>query len=195
MARRSRTRLRRKRPTPPVRAAHPRPWRRARAKATVVIVGFGRLGGTLARALRAAGFSVAVAARSEASSQRARREGLPLPDGTAWSRATVCFLCVPDRELGEAVRALPAELNPRAGVVHCAGALSLDVLGDAGGRPRGSFHPLAAVSSPHEILAGRAVALAASDERLSRALRSLGRRHASLTGAALAAASAPDDRS
>jgi predicted short-subunit dehydrogenase-like oxidoreductase (DUF2520 family) len=63
--------------------------------------------------------------------------------------------------------------------VHCAGALTLDVLhGAAAGRPNGSFHPLVAISSADTPLAGHAVALATRSRWLApelvRVARALG---------------------
>jgi predicted short-subunit dehydrogenase-like oxidoreductase (DUF2520 family) len=69
---------------------------------------------------------------------------------------------------------LSAKLSPDTALVHCAGALTLSAFGnhpDVNRRPRGSFHPLAAVSDPRDDLSGYAVAISSNDPRLRGLLR------------------------
>jgi predicted short-subunit dehydrogenase-like oxidoreductase (DUF2520 family) len=152
----------------------------------LIVIGYGRIGGALARLFRRAGWAVTVHTPSEASAQRARRDGFKAPDAEAWRHAGAALLCVPDTSVGEAARDTAARLSPEAALVHCAGALTLDALGGPGARQRGSFHPLCAVSDPHDSLAGCAVALAADGESLLRLLRRLAR------GAGLAPIEVPE---
>ncbi|MBF5044128.1 DUF2520 domain-containing protein [Aggregicoccus sp. 17bor-14] len=156
-----------------------RPRRRAparrRAAGSVVVVGVGRLGGALARTLQAAGWSVHVVARSAEARARARRLRLPSASAEALRSASVCLLCVPDGSVTEVAQALAPQLGPRAALVHCAGALTLDALGPQGARPVGSFHPLCAVSDARDSLAGHAVALASRSPAVLRLLRRLAR--------------------
>ena len=135
------------------------PGRAARAP-RLVIVGAGRLGGALALTLQQAGWPVQVLVRSPEARRRARRLGLALADAQA---------------LREAARALAPRLGSRTALVHCAGALALEALGEQGLRPVGSFHPLCAVSDARDSLAGHAVALSSRTPALLRALRQLAR--------------------
>ncbi|HYH84150.1 MAG TPA: DUF2520 domain-containing protein [Pyrinomonadaceae bacterium] len=131
----------------------------SRRKPSVVVVGAGRLGTALARALDAGGYEVrALVARSAASARRAcvragvkavalsiaRLEELPPSD--------VLFITTPDDAVAEtAVRlaSLAAEARGRV-ALHTSGALSSDALAPlrARGYGVGSMHPLAAVSEP-----------------------------------------------
>jgi predicted short-subunit dehydrogenase-like oxidoreductase (DUF2520 family) len=125
----------------------------------VVVVGAGRLGGALALALAAKRWPVRVLARSEESRRRVLELGLKRASESDVAQARVCLLCVPDK----AIPSVAEELKPRmargAALVHCAGALSLEVLGAPRGRVLGSFHPLVAVSDPRDSLAGNSVAV------------------------------------
>jgi predicted short-subunit dehydrogenase-like oxidoreductase (DUF2520 family) len=140
----------------------------------VVIVGFGRLGGALALGLRARGWPVSVFPRSAASVRRAGELGITLADHEHLAKAAACVLAVPDRVVRERAEALAADLGKKTALVHCAGALTLDAFGQdpaVRSRPLGSFHPLVAVSSPADPLAGHTVALSASSQPLLRTLR------------------------
>jgi len=150
------------------------PGRAARAP-RLVIVGAGRLGGALALTLQQAGWPVQVLVRSPEARRRARRLGLALADAQALREAALCLLCVPDTDVAEAARALAPRLGSRTALVHCAGALALEALGEQGLRPVGSFHPLCAVSDARDSLAGHAVALSSRTPALLRALRQLAR--------------------
>ena len=108
----------------------------------LVIVGPGRLGRTLAELLVAAGHQVTLWGRDEPP---------PMPSHA------VRLLTVPDPAIAEVSRKLP----PGGPVLHCAGALSHDIL-----RPHavvGSFHPLMTFPGPDVAipdLAGVPVAVA-----------------------------------
>lgn len=112
---------------------------------TIDVVGRGKLGSALAPALRAAGFVV---------------RG---PFGrTDWrelaAEGAVVVLCIPDGAIADVAREIP----PGAIVAHCAGSLTLDVLGD---REAFSIHPLLAAHGEGTMFAGAACAIAASSER------------------------------
>lgn len=144
---------------------------RSKARRPVVIVGFGRLGGALARALAKARWPVAVFPRSDASVKRAAEGGYHLAEHELLQSAALCVYAVPDGAIGEMARKVEPDLGPHTAQVHCAGALTLDVF--SADRPRGSFHPLVAVSSPEDPLAGHAVALSASSPSLLTLLRGM----------------------
>jgi predicted short-subunit dehydrogenase-like oxidoreductase (DUF2520 family) len=131
----------------------------------VIVVGFGRVGGTLARRLSAHHWSVRVVTASTASARRARRAGLREASPDDLRRAHLCFIAVPDRDVGRVAAEIAPRLGPKTALVHCAGALTLSAL-PKGTRPRGSFHPLLAISNPGAALADGAVALAAETPTL-----------------------------
>ncbi len=136
-------------------------------KPSVVIVGFGRIGGALALRLKAAGWPVAVLPRSADSVRRAAKLGLKLADHEDLKRAAVCILAVPDAAMPSAAQGLIDDLGKETALVHCAGALDLDSFGPGlVKRLRGSFHPLVAVSDARDLLAEHSVAVAASDRAL-----------------------------
>ena len=95
----------------------------AQSPGRVAVIGAGRLGTALTRALRLSG--------CEGEGPLARGE---LPS----IRASVVLLCVPDREISAAARLVPSRLT----VGHCSGASGLDVLGSHRGF---SLHPLMTV--------------------------------------------------
>lgn len=157
----------------PVRAAPPRALR-----PPVVIAGFGRLGGALALGLRERGWPVSVSAASPASVRAARKHDLPLADDAALRAARVLLVTVQDGAVGARVEALCPRLSDSCALVHCAGALPLQALGASDAivrHPRGSFHPLAAVSSRETSLAGRTVALSATTPALRTLLKRMAR--------------------
>lgn len=96
---------------------------------SVGVIGAGRLGTTLAAALERAGYAVN-AATSE-------RNGKSIAD-----QCDLVFLTVPDGAIAEVCQAIP--WGPRHSVVHCSGAIGLDVLTAAAdaGAMTGSLHPL-----------------------------------------------------
>jgi len=127
----------------------------------VVVVGVGRLGSAIAVQLLKAGWPVTVRTQSPAGRRQARRLRLLEADAAAMSRAELCLLTVPDAAVGPVARAVAPLLGRTTGLVHCAGALTLEVLQPAAaGRPTGSFHPLVSVTGPETPLAGHSVAIA-----------------------------------
>jgi predicted short-subunit dehydrogenase-like oxidoreductase (DUF2520 family) len=123
----------------------------------VVIVGNGRLGNTLARALRAAGLQV---------------QG-PLGRGAVTAEADAVLLCVPDAEIRAAADSVPAGVP----VGHCSGATGLDVL-TGSGRDAFSLHPLMTVTaeSPPTALSGTGAAMAGSSPAMLDLARALAQR-------------------
>lgn len=148
---------------------------RSRLRRPVVIVGFGRLGGALAHGLAAARWPVAVFPRSDASVKRAAELGFKLADHEALQQAALCIFAVPDGAIAETARSLLEDLGAHTALVHCAGAMTLEVFEGIGSkeRPRGSFHPLAAVSSPQDPLEGHTVAVSTTSASLLALLRQM----------------------
>jgi predicted short-subunit dehydrogenase-like oxidoreductase (DUF2520 family) len=118
-------------------------------RARIGIVGGGRLGRSLAHAMAAVGYRIAVVAGRRAGSTdtlaeelRALGHARSVTAHEVPSLADVVFLAVPD----DAVAALASDLPWRAGliVVHCAGALDLGALDGvrARGALAGCLHPL-----------------------------------------------------
>lgn len=116
------------------------------ARLRIAIVGDGRLGNALARALRASaderGAAVTVAG--------------PLGRGADGSGADVVLLCVPDAEIVMAA----AQIVPGPLVGHCSGATGLEVL-----EPHRAFslHPLMTVTVEGAAFNGVAAAVDGSD--------------------------------
>lgn len=162
------------------------PRKRSKAKATfatrgaakrnrprVVIIGFGRLGGAIARGLHRAGWPVSVLPRSDEAVRRTVAFGLKLADHDSLSKAAIAVFAVPDASVPQLAASLKDDLGANTALVHCAGALDLSVFGtdpESLRRARGSFHPLVAVSDPTDPLAGHAVAVSASDKALLKRL-------------------------
>ncbi|HZJ56013.1 MAG TPA: DUF2520 domain-containing protein, partial [Myxococcaceae bacterium] len=127
----------------------------------VVVVGVGRLGSAICVQLRKAGWPVTVRTQSPAGRRQAKRLGFAEADAAAMSRAELCLLTVPDAAVEPVARAVAPLLGRTTGLVHCAGALTLEALQPAAaGRPTGSFHPLVSVTGPETPLAGHSVAIA-----------------------------------
>jgi len=118
---------------------------------TVAIVGAGRLGTSLALALKEAGFSLRAlsAEHPESAEESARLLGLDsivFPPAKAINRAGIIFLCLPERKLPSLVKDLAqAKINWKNKVVyHTSGLLSsnsLRPLRQSGARIA-SFHPI-----------------------------------------------------
>jgi predicted short-subunit dehydrogenase-like oxidoreductase (DUF2520 family) len=142
----------------------------------VVIVGFGRVGGAVARALTRARWPLSVLPRSQDSVRRAALTGLRLADHDDLRAAQVCLLAVPDAQIQNAGELVLEDLGPTTALVHLSGALTLSAFGPAvigARRAVGSFHPLAAVSDPTDPLEGHTAALAATSPELLGLLRRL----------------------
>jgi predicted short-subunit dehydrogenase-like oxidoreductase (DUF2520 family) len=118
--------------------------------AEIAIIGAGRLGTALGRALAKQGHAIrALTCRSLASARESRRiigQGRPgRSNAAAASRGNVIFLCLPDREIGRAAAALARARIDWTGkiVFHTSGLLPADRLSPL--RERGaqtaSFHP------------------------------------------------------
>lgn len=127
----------------------------------VFIVGLGRLGSALARALADHGWEV------EGWSRRRRRiPGVKVHGGSApapIAEAKLVLLTVPDRAIGMIAADLAARGMIARGqvVAHCAGALGLEPLEPAAeaGAEVGSLHPLVAASRGGVELRGKAGAI------------------------------------
>lgn len=125
----------------------------------IAVIGLGRVGTVLSRALHAAGYPiVAVASRDPAKAAAAAYSlnALPATPAEAVQRADLVLLTVPDDVLPELAHQL-AELHAwRRGqfVVHASGASPASVLQPAAayGAITGSFHPVAAFASHDSIL-------------------------------------------
>ncbi len=93
------------------------------------IIGDGRAGGSFAGALTASGWSVELLGRQVVG---------------ASETVDIVLLCVPDASVGDVAGSLRVEAD--TAVLHCSGALGLDVLGDH--ERVGSVHPLVALADP-----------------------------------------------
>jgi predicted short-subunit dehydrogenase-like oxidoreductase (DUF2520 family) len=114
--------------------------------------------------------------RSGESVRRAIALKIPLTDHDTLREAQLCVLAVPDSAVAQAAELVDEDLSPTAALVHCSGALTLTAFGQAplrSGRPLGSFHPLVAVSDPHDSIEGAAVAIAATPKELLPVLQHL----------------------
>jgi len=123
-------------------------------QSTIAIVGRGRLGPALARALIAAGHRV---------------EG-PRGRGFDGADAAIALLCVPDAEIAAAA----AAIAPREGLIvgHCSGATGLDALAP---HEALGLHPLMTVTPAGAVFAGAGCAVAGSTPRALAAARTLAR--------------------
>jgi predicted short-subunit dehydrogenase-like oxidoreductase (DUF2520 family) len=123
----------------------------------VAIVGNGRLGNVLARALRAGGTQVTG----------------PLLRDEAPGEVAAVLLCVPDAEIAAAAAAMP----PGLALGHCSGATGLDVLASRA-RDCFSLHPLMTVTAEAEAtaFAGAGAAVAGSSPAMLALARALAHR-------------------
>ncbi|MBN2489725.1 MAG: DUF2520 domain-containing protein [Planctomycetes bacterium] len=123
---------------------------------TVAIVGAGRLGSVLARALAGAGWRVVAVCDRDRAAARAladRLGGVPVaPDAAAaLAAAGVVFLTVPDDALAPLAAALAAGPSVAGKIVfHTSGALTAVVLAPlaAAGARAGTLHPLQTFADP-----------------------------------------------
>lgn len=124
----------------------------------VAVVGAGRLGTALARALDACGYEVRTlvsrtAAHARRAAKRAGIETLALAAGELerLPATGLLFITTPDDVIEETAARLAAQPSVKSRVVlHASGALSSEVLAPlrARGCAVGSMHPLASVSQP-----------------------------------------------
>jgi predicted short-subunit dehydrogenase-like oxidoreductase (DUF2520 family) len=126
---------------------------------TIAIIGLGRVGSVLGRALHSAGYSVvAVASRDHAKAEALAHTfaAHPVSPAEAAAYADLVLLTVPDDALPVLVHNLAAAgaWRTRQFVVHASGASPAGVLQPAAkhGAVTGSFHPVAAFASPHATL-------------------------------------------
>lgn len=149
-------------------------------KPTLSFIGAGTLGSTLALACVSAGYRVlCIHSRSFDAAARlanALPQAKAVSDPTKVPSADLTFLTVPDDVIATVCESIswPA----RSSVVHCSGALSLDVLATAAqtGAAIGSLHPLqtfAAGGGNTDRLANIAYALEASTDALRAILQEL----------------------
>ncbi len=138
----------------------------------MAIVGAGRLGTALTRALRSAGYPAVIVPQSRAGWQRARNLRLPTLEWIPVD-AELMFLCVPDAKIREVCDTLVRDgrVFPGRVYAHCAGAVGLSALSSAArfGAHLGSLHPMTSVPSAKAALAG-AWACVDGDSRARRAL-------------------------
>lgn len=119
----------------------------------MAVVGAGKVGSALAKALARAGWPVvAVACRTAASARRASRfTGAPaMSAGEAAARGRLVLMAVPDDLVSVAAREIAPRVQRGAVVAHTSGVLSSDALAPV--RRRGaraaSLHPLMTMPSP-----------------------------------------------
>jgi predicted short-subunit dehydrogenase-like oxidoreductase (DUF2520 family) len=106
------------------------------SKPRIVIVGAGNFGSAIAASLRRAGYAIeAVVAHSRGASLRkvqalARQGGAKASVGLPLTvTAEIVWICVPDREIANAARALAAKVEWKGRIaLHSSGALSSDEL-------------------------------------------------------------------
>jgi predicted short-subunit dehydrogenase-like oxidoreductase (DUF2520 family) len=118
----------------------------------IAVVGTGRLGACLVRALTHSGLRVTALATRAGDDARALDRELQLGAAVVSPSAVVrhaelIVLCVPDDRIAELVGTL--EVGPAHAIVHCSGALDLTPLMAAGARGSalGVFHPLQSFSA------------------------------------------------
>jgi predicted short-subunit dehydrogenase-like oxidoreductase (DUF2520 family) len=118
----------------------------------VAVVGIGRLGACLTRALALAGQHVSAIVSSNPERALALDEELQLGGVQVGvtevaQHAELIFLCVPDDRISEL--ALRLDVGPAHALVHCSGALDLTTLmaASARGAAVGVFHPLQSFSA------------------------------------------------
>jgi predicted short-subunit dehydrogenase-like oxidoreductase (DUF2520 family) len=118
----------------------------------VTIVGAGRLGTALAKALKVHGVAVTG----------------PLRRGDA-IRGDIVLLAVPDREIAKVVKSLP----PKCIAGHTAGAVTLEVFGK---REAFSMHPLMTAGAGEADFTGASAAIAGTTERARKVARDIATR-------------------
>lgn len=150
--------------------------------ARIAVLGLGRLGSCLARALAAAGVrQVAIATRERATAEQIASKlgaGVQAVDASEIAdRAELLFLAVPDAAVRDTCDALP--LTATHAVVHLSGVLGLDCLASAAvrGARIGALHPLQAfpAGSPSDRFRGVYTGIEASDAGLAAELEAVAR--------------------
>ena len=113
----------------------------------LVVVGRGRVGGSIAKAAEAAGIAVGLISRDESA------EG-----------AGAVLICVPDDAIAEVCGRIATAFPPLIG--HVSGASTLDVLAPARehGSSTFSLHPLQTFADGDTVVSGTPAAIAGSDE-------------------------------
>lgn len=122
---------------------------------SIAIIGLGRVGTVLGRALHAAGYPIAAVSSRDprkAAVAAALLDATALPPDAAARAADLVLLTISDDAIPDVVAALAAQDAWRAGqsVVHASGVSPAGVLAPAAacGAAIGAFHPLAAFASP-----------------------------------------------
>lgn len=128
----------------------------ARAKPSILVVGRGRVGRSLALAWRHAGYPVRMAAH----------------DAPHFHHADVAVLSVIDPAIRATAEHWSTRLPPGALVLHTAGAVTLEALEPArlAGMRVGSLHPLIAIPGPRTDVRGGFCAVDGADRRALRLL-------------------------
>ena len=159
---------------------------------SVAVVGLGRLGSCLLRALQSSGVHVrSVTARSHSRAEELIRELNCSAEVTTLEHVArdvdLVFLTVPDAEIAQVSARL--SLGPGQNLVHCSGALDRSPLTAAGvaAAQLGVFHPLQSFGpdAPASRFAGVAVGIDAEPalfEPLAKLAEKLGARPFSLAG-------------
>jgi predicted short-subunit dehydrogenase-like oxidoreductase (DUF2520 family) len=150
----------------------------------ISIIGAGRVGQTIGRLAREAGYEIIdVVCRSQRSATAAARFiGAGNPHSATrvhLSPADLILIATPDDKIGEAVELVMNDASnlSRAVALHTSGAIASDVLDPlaARGLATGSCHPLQTFESPERALelAGRSYFCIEGDPRATRAARRL----------------------
>lgn len=126
-------------------------------KVSLAVLGFGRLGASLALAARQAGYPIAaVTAAGETTRAIAAQYGFSIRKSNAEAAASgdVIILCVPDRQIEPVCRELVENGRLRVGqtMLHTSGANAADLLTAAksAGVSIGALHPLQSFTNPTE---------------------------------------------
>jgi len=118
---------------------------------TVSIIGMGRVGGALALALPAAGYSIdKLVYRGTAPDGELYKSDATTLDAASSIDSDIVFITTQDSEIVGAAAALVTKISARPFVYHTSGALSSKVLKSLAdvGCETGSIHPLVSVSAP-----------------------------------------------
>lgn len=145
----------------------------------VAIIGAGRLGTSLAAALRKKGYQIKVIAdcflAQAKESQKIIGQGKALMDNVLAARQSkIIFLCVPDEEIHRIVKELDhSHLSWKGKIIfHSSGLLNSEILGPlkARGASVASFHPIQSFSqktTPARVFSGTYIGLEGEKKALS----------------------------